>query len=413
MPGIIRRKLLLMLLAVTATITARGQCADTISPAAPSEKADTLAVLPDSSNFVTASLLIISSTTDIYSVFGHTAFRMECPTHQLDYVFTLENDSGDGGIATFFAGKAKAYYVAVPTQQFLEDIGKEERSIEQYELNLSHHEKQELWRNLDNDMMEGAHRRFNLQNHCVSTVIEKLHQSLIQERMEWQPWQGVMLMNNGDLLRHYVRHSRWAEFLFMSFIGVKYEERSPQEMRISPERLPIELARATFVSSIDGTGRSVLTGKHKSLTANGRKTQGKMLSPTALFAVILLLVVLLTWGEWRWRHQLASRWLDGVLLVAQTLAGIVLLAIMFGSDVFGHCWNWYLIPFNPLPLLIWTCFHKQKNFGRIYIIYTVVLAAFIALTPFISQLDVPHQLLVVTLAVRCLSKYLEYKKNIK
>ena len=81
----------------------------------------------DSSNYIKACILIISSTNEIHSVFGHVAFRMECPLHQLDYVFTFESDSETNNFLTFFGGKAKAAFVAVPTIQFLTDIKNEGR----------------------------------------------------------------------------------------------------------------------------------------------------------------------------------------------------------------------------------------------------------------------------------------------
>ena len=39
----------------------------------------------DSSNFVKASILLVSPGNSVYSVCGHAALRMECPMHQLDY----------------------------------------------------------------------------------------------------------------------------------------------------------------------------------------------------------------------------------------------------------------------------------------------------------------------------------------
>ena len=169
---------------------------------------DSVKVLPDSSNFVTASLVTMSPTEGIYSTFGHVAFRMECPVHGLDYVFTYESDPSVNGFLTFFAGEADAYFVAVPTQQFLRDMQKERRGVKQYELNLTLHEEQNLWRNLDNDMVQGAHRKFNMQNHCVSTMITLIQKSCIDEFLEWGPQQGEMLLNNGDLLRRYVGMGR-------------------------------------------------------------------------------------------------------------------------------------------------------------------------------------------------------------
>ena len=88
----------------------------------------------DSSNYINASILIISSINEISSVFGHVAFRMECPLHQLDYVFTFESDSETNDFLTLFGGKAKAAFIAVPTSQFITDIRNEGRGIRQYEL---------------------------------------------------------------------------------------------------------------------------------------------------------------------------------------------------------------------------------------------------------------------------------------
>ena len=368
-------------------------------------------VAADSSNFVTASLLILSATNEVYSSFGHTVFRMECPSYNLDYVFTFETDSDIGGFATLFAGKAYAKFKAVKTTDFLETIRSEGRGIMQYELNLAHHEKQELWRHLDNDMVEGASRKFNLKNNCVTTAISKIHQSLINEYLEWSPWQGEMLMNNGDLIRHYVRSSPWAEFLFVSFLGTHYDEQDPQDIRLSPENIVENLSRASFVNTESGKRRPVIEGKGKEILSAIAPDKRVSITPGVVFGFLLLIVCILTIMEWTTRWKKPARWLDVILLTTQTLAGILLLMMVFTSDVFGYRWNWYLIPINPLPFLLWLCLHKLKGFGKIYIYYTVGLVAFIALTPFISQLDVSHQLITAAFAVRCVSNYMTYKRT--
>ena len=366
----------------------------------------------DSSNYINASILIISSINEISSVFGHVAFRMECPLHQLDYVFTFESDSETNGFLTLFGGKAKAAFIAVPTSQFITDIRNEGRGIRQYGLNLTHHEKQELWRFLDNDMVEGPHRNFNLTNHCVSMAIQKIQESCIDEQMEWAPWQGVMLLNNGDLVRQYVSKSSWAEFWFVTVLGNRYCEYADQTVRISPEQLPHELMRASFVGNDTPTKRPVITGHEQVLLEELQKPDKDIASPTMFFGVLLAVTCLITLAEWMWKRngrRIAIGY-DLALFICQTLAALVLLYIIIFSEVFGKCWNWYLIPFNLLPLLIWLCLHKQKNYGRVYLFYTVVLVVFLLMTPFVSQLDIPHQLLTANLAVRCGSNYMVYNK---
>lgn len=369
----------------------------------------------DSSNYIIASLLIISPTDEVYSVFGHCAFRMECPTHSLDYVFTFESDTSIGGFVTFFAGKAEASFVAVPTEEFKAVIRKQQRGVQQYELNLTHHEKQELWRNLDIDMVEGAHRRFNLLlSNCVSTTVSKIKESCIGEDLKWAPWEGSMLLNNGDLVRYNARRSPWAEFLFVSFLGTGYDDYYDQETRLCPENLIEVLSKASLVDQQTGSRRPLLTGRQQVFLPENRVMSGSIVTPTFLFATLLLLVIFITFAEWKWQWRQPARWLDVTLFIAQSLLGILLLYITFVSEIFGKLWNWYLIPFNPLPLLLWLILRKHRQYERIYLLYTVVLIIMIALTPFIAQLDWTHQLITAMLAIRCGSHGTKYLiKNIK
>ncbi len=374
------------------------------------QRNDSVVVAPDSSNFVTASILTISPTNEVYSVFGHTAIRMECPVHQLDYVFTFESDPSVGGFLTFFAGKAKARFIAVPTQQFLNDMERIGRGVKQNELNLTHHEKQELWRNLDNDMVAGAHRKFNLLlNNCVSMTVLKLHQSCIDEHLEWAPWKGSMLLNNGDLVRHNARRSPWAEFLFVTFLGTGYDDYYDQELRLCPEILIDELRKASFVENETDRQRPVITDQGQTLLTEKKPLQENRVTPSLVFSFLLLLVCILTIAEWCGHCVKIAHYLDVFLLIVQSLLGFILIYITFVSEIFGLMWNWYLIPFNLIPLILWICLHKQKNYGRVYLLYSVVLVAFLALTPFLSQLDFPHQLITAMFTVRCISNYCIYR----
>lgn len=376
------------------------------------QRNDSVVVAPDSSNFVTASILTISPTNEVYSVFGHTAIRMECPVHQLDYVFTFESDPSVGGFLTFFAGKAKARFIAVPTQQFLNDMERIGRGVKQNELNLAHHEKQELWRNLDNDMVAGAHRKFNLLlNNCVSMAVMKLYQSCIDEHLEWTVNPALTIMNNGDYVRQCVQQSPWASFWFITFMGTVCEDSYDYESRLCPVNLIEEMRKASFINEEKGTKRAVLTGQESTLLPETTSLHQSIITPTVVFGLLLLVVCFLTFAEWRWNWKRPVRYIDAALFVIQSLSGLILLYVTWVSELLGAHWNWYLIPFNPIPLILWLCLRKQKNYGRVYLLYTVVLVAFIALTPFISQLDLPHQLITAILAIRCGSKYIISKNN--
>lgn len=376
------------------------------------QRNDSVVVAPDSSNFVTASILTISPTNEIYSVFGHTAIRMECPSHQLDYVFTFESDPSVGGFLTFFAGKAEAKFIAMPAADFLASMRLGGRGVKQNVLNLTLHEEQELWRNLDNDMVAGAHRKFNLLvNNCVSMAVMKLRQSCIDEHLEWDDNTALTFLNNGDYVRQCVQHSPWAVFWFITFMGTVCEDSYEYESRLCPANLIEEMRKASFINEEKGTNRAVLTGQESTLLPETTSLHQSIITPTVIFGLLLLVVCFLTFAEWRWNWKRPVRYIDVALFVLQSLSGLILLYVTWVSELLGAHWNWYLIPFNPIPLILWLCLRKRKNYGRVYLLYTAVLVAFLALTPFLSQLDVPHQLITTVLAVRCGSKYWRYKHN--
>lgn len=377
----------------------------------------TYVLLPDSSNFVTASLLVASPGEAIYSQLGHAALRMECPRYRLDYCFSFEEEPGMGGIMKFFLGKTDAHMMAVPTAQFLDVFKKEGRQVKQYTLNLTLHEKQELWRLLDNDYVDENMRSFNfLQNNCSSVSLMAIENVVVDETIEFK-WPEEFKLINGENLEVQTGRWPWLHFWSLTFLGTEADDYWENDHRITPAFLVQVIKKATIVAE-DGTSLPMVTGE-KELLPLVNEFNASPFTPTLTFGALLLVTIFVTLGQWRWKWRWSPMVLDFLLMVLVTIAGLMLLYTSFVSGLFGKHWNWYLIPFNPLPLIIWLLWHKRKGFYKVYLFYTVVLVLFILATPLSEQLDLPHQLITATLAVRCFAnyilnrKYIEFNRNIK
>ena len=72
---------------------------------------DTIDRLAD--DFITASLVIADPGDVMYSILGHAALRMQCPTFNLDYVFSYESEGVNGKIFSFLLNDLKMGMVAV------------------------------------------------------------------------------------------------------------------------------------------------------------------------------------------------------------------------------------------------------------------------------------------------------------
>ena len=364
----------------------------------------TFVLLPDSSNFVTASMIVASPGEAIYSELGHAALRMECPRYRLDYCFSFEEEPGMGGIMKFFLGKTDAHMIAVPTEEFLSNFKKVGRQVKQYTLGLTTHEKQELWRLLDNDYVDEDMRKFNfLQNNCSSVSLLAVENVIVDETIDFNGWPEPFKMINGAGVRYLTRNHPWLQFWSMTFIGTEGDSYWEHEQQVAPELLPQVLKNATIVSA-EGEKRPLITGE-KELFPLVNEFKATPVTPTWVFGALLLVTILITLAQWLLKWKWLPRILDILLMALVTIAGIILIYTSFVSGLFGVHWNWYMIPFNLLPLIFWLIWHKRKGFYKIYLFYTVVLVLFILSTPLSQQLDLSHQLITAVLAVRCLANY--------
>ncbi len=366
---------------------------------------------PDSSNFVIASLVTATPSDAIYSSLGHCALRMECPTAGLDYCFSLEMAAEAKHYAQFFAGDLKVAVVAVPTAEFMKVYSSEGRGMTQYELNLTHHEKQNLWRLLDEELMKPPHLTFNFLNtNCVMMAITMIENCLIGERLDFGQLPAALQLDNGDLIRYHSQATPWAQFLYITLSGSACDGHYATEYRLSPKMI-VEVLEQSVIRGDSTAARPALTGTRTQLLPVVTPLTPSRTTPTILFGSLLALVILITAAEWLFHARRTAKVLDIILLTLQTIAGIILFYTSAVACLFGTHWNWYLIIANPIPILCWLLFRRKPWYPKLYLLYTIVLVGFILATPLSSQLDLPHQLITASFAVRTLSHYMRWKRQ--
>lgn len=420
-----------------------------LAPVLSSRSAKAAGIAPsdtDSIHFVIASLVVITPGSAVYSVFGHSAIRMQCPSKGLDYCFSFENEPTFDYYLRFFAGKANAAFVAVPTRDYLSEYKAEGRGVTQYELNLTPHEKQELWRALDNDMLEGPHRKFNLiQNNCSSMSLIKIESILQDEYISFGKMPQPLSLINGEYLKYESRLSSWAQFLFTTFAGSEADKFWSTEYRMSPEMfIPVlknakikkaEDASASPLPEGEGQGggvssRPVLTGNSKVLLPlRNTYAEPSPVSPNITFGALLLLAFAYTayriirYVRVARSSEKAERSttppvsgkhiqsfgmskVEALWQVFYLVLSLFLWYVTLVSGLFGVHWNWLLIPFNPFPFIVWLVARHRWWYPRVYVIYAAVLVAFVAIVPWLTcQLLPSHYMLAGAMALACLSTY--------
>lgn len=357
-----------------------------------------------------ASLLVVSPGKIFYTMLGHCSIRMEAYSEKdtLDYCYTLECEAEENMLdyLRFVSGKVRARWMAVTTETFLAPYEKEHRTVTKYELPYSYKEKQELWQRLDEAYVSQKDHPFNyLSNNCTHGVINMLCQGN-PPRITIEETKENSKLKNGALARQVSEQSPWMQFLLITMMGSETDIHWPVVKRATPKLLP-EMLKGRMVDS-EGNERVMIAKDFPTQTLIGGDSfedeKPYWLSPNLLFTVLLMVSLIMLLIDWCCLLRGLSFSFDLILFTAQCLFFVLLFWLTQISGLFGHVWNWYLLPLFPLPILLLSVGKrmglKQAGIEKAFSVYTLLLLLFILATPLSSQLDFTHQLITATVAVR-------------
>ena len=318
-------------------------------------------------DFVIVSLVVADPGEAMISVAGHVAIRMQCPLHDMDYVFTYET-VGDYSqiVMRYLAGMLKSGDVAYQTDDFMEIYRTEGRGVREYEISLPLDVKRKLWKILDERIVLGQNYRYEpLTQGCAQNTLLLLKECIAPATFTFTEEARKSKYTIRDLIEKRVHDNTWTgSILNLFFNGVVDKILNNEENIVMPEDLIELLQGAEF------EGQKVLQTAPKQLLPSHFKRSNTWFSPI-LFATLLLLLTLLALGR-------RNNAMDYALLVIQTLLGIVNVWLVFISENSCTEWTWLIIPFNPLPLLFWKW---RAKWALPYAIVIGIWIAAIALWP--------------------------------
>lgn len=300
---------------------------------------------------VEVSLLTCGPAPEIYSLYGHTALRIQDPVHQADWavnwgVFNMR----ERFFALRFVFGLTDYRVAVyPIQEMLAEYAAERRWIKEQYVRLSREEKKKLLSLLDENLKpENVYYRYNyFYDNCTTRPRDLIVGSLSHNDY---PVTVPTQTTYREEIHKWNEHHRWARFGKDLLLGVKSDV--PLTSR-EAEFLPDNLRQ-----SFDKWDR--VYGTHYLLAPQAEVNDDGGLTPLACAIIVAVLIVGLTViGHFR---KWSLLWLDSTLMVLVGLPGIILFAMLFSQHPTVNC-NFQLLLLNPLALwgafLLW-----QKKWRR-------------------------------------------------
>lgn len=363
--------------------------------AAKAQEAATPADSTIDEDFVIASVVVASPGTILYSALGHACLRLQCPPHDLDYIFSAEAEDAAHNVARFFAGRLSMGVRAVTTEEYLQQYREEGRAVREYRLNLPIAVKQRLWQQMDERLKFSPEPYDYMNGGCAVSVMHWLEDAIDSDSIAFGPWPEKFERSRKEIGGDSIA-SPWVHFLLFTIgEGEAYDTdvREPDKC-IVPTELVEVLQQATAY------GRPLLEKQPTVLLQQTQPLSYSWFTPLVFAIIVLLLAVctlILSLRTSEASKMPIQRVLSAFLWTLYTLAGAFMAYMWLLSDLPCTQWSVLVVPFNVLPLLLW---RWRKFWALPFAVIIVVWCVAVVLWPH-TLVEPAHIVLALAAAVMC------------
>lgn len=372
--NIFRYVLLCVILSLPLAV--RGQ--DSLLPIPPQQPDTIDRLAPD---FVTAYVVIADPGNVLYSILGHACLRLQCPTYQLDYIYSYESESVEGKVFRFLANKLKMGLATISPDDFFQTYRDEKRGMRQYKLNLPPEVKSELWRICDERQAQGMKLEYDyIKRGCGISTVYAIEDAIKAANRMYGKDYAILYPKWGPEFKRTLREifydnapHGWPLFWCMTLVGGPVDNPSlPNKEKLIA---PAEIVDIWSQSTIDG--HPLLDPPQQILPAQVQMAEPGFFTPLVVSIILLILALLsLIPSSSPVVNSLTVAY-SYLILAVQTLLGCLCLWLLL-SPLPGSEWNWLILAFNPLPLLLWKW---RSKWAIPYAIFIVIWAIAMLLSP--------------------------------
>ena len=312
---------------------------------------------------VEISLLTCSPHEAIYSLYGHTAIRINDQRNGEDLAvnYGLFSFEKPHFVLRFLFGLTDYEMGIEPFEAFCRQYRYYGSSVTQQVLDLTNEEKWNIVKAVNiNYMPENSVYRYNyFYDNCTTRAVDMLTTHLADAHVvfegEQQKYPSFREMVHGCLPHH-----PWNRFGNDMLLGVKADCKTTlREHQFLPANAMDDFRHAMIVGQ-DGSNRPLVL-REEIVVPEGAQDVWKdfPLSPKDVFLIVLAITVLITLLEVYTKKVLWGY--DALLMILCGLAGIVLFLMLFSQHPTVRV-NLLLLLLNPLPLFfIWRMIRRARK----------------------------------------------------
>jgi Domain of unknown function (DUF4105) len=277
------------------------------------------------------SLLTCAPGTDLYSLFGHTAIRIQDPLRGMDVIYNYGTfDDADPLFYVHFTRGIMRYSLSAETyDNFMEEYRYEKRSVKAQVLNLSCPEKNQLYDSLrKNTQEENRFYDYHFHTDNCTTRAGQIIELSTREAFYYKNILPDPGPSYRDMIHEYLdrQHQSWPEFGIDMLLGKNLDIKPTNIQAI--HFLPDYLYRG--MDSAYAGKKYIVFGKKTLLDFPDIKTDAGWLTPDFLFIVLFVFSIVLHIFRKRAAGATISPYFDTVFFSMLGLVGILMAAVWLG-----------------------------------------------------------------------------------
>ena len=253
----------------------------------------------------------------------------------------------------------------------------------EYTLNLPIDVKRELWRILDEHVAQGHRLPYDYYHRgCATTALEFVKEALGEIVIVYDRSLYEYAPTARELCVKYSQDAKWVQFFALILVGSEADEPLVGDKQLI---IPIDLVHAWQKAKVNG--EYLLESKPTVLVEGKPQMNDGWFTPLILSIILLVLSIINLWVEYPY--------FDWLMLAAQTIVGCGMTYLIVFSDLCCTDWNWLIIPFNPLPAILW---RWRKYWALTYVGILIVWCLVMLVVPYVL-VDTTHIILTLALAI--------------
>lgn len=327
------------------------------------------------------SLLTCSPGELVYELFGHSALRIQDDSLGLDLVFNYGVFSfyTENFILKFVSGQTDYTIGLSRYNDFCIEYAARGSSVKESFLNFSQNEKQALWEYLNwNLLPQNRIYRYNfIFNNCATKIRDAIEESadsrISYHRLKEEP------LTFRQAIAFYTTTAEWSKFGFDICLGAGTDRKATtRELMFLPEFMD-----EAFCNAEIGHGKPLIN-EHTEIVKATAEHKAALLSP--IIVCWILFGIILALSSFEYIGNIKLGWLDIILFSINSIAGLIILYLMFFSEHPFTTANFNALWLNPLFLISLFVGERHSTFGFVFCTATAtIILLTILLSPVIPQ----------------------------